>query len=47
MENKPVQNKFKIYEDQTQLQEFVAPEWIRIIKDFLENKNRIMEVKHR
>jgi hypothetical protein len=30
-ENKP-KNRMRVYEDQTQLQQFAEPEWMRILK---------------
>jgi len=43
-ENKP-KNKMKIYEDQTQLQQFVEPEWMKILKTLIEqNKMEKLEV---
>jgi len=38
--------KMRIYEDQTQLQQFIEPEWMKILKDFMK-KNRIIEIKQR
>jgi len=37
IENKS-KNKMKIYEDQTQIQQFVEPEWMKILKRLIENK---------
>ena len=44
-ENK-LKNKFKIYEDQTQLQQFVEPEWMKIIESLLEQKQQPMAKNH-
>ncbi len=45
-ENKP-KNKMRIYEDQTQIQQFVEPEWMTIIKSLMEKKENIIELKQR
>ena len=37
--------KFKIYEDQTQIHDFVEPEWMKILKVLIEqNKLKKLEV---
>ena len=45
-EIKPIENenksKMRIYEDQTQIQDFVEPEWMKIIKRLLEQKQQSM-----
>ena len=41
-ENKP-KNKMKIYEDQTQLQQFVEPEWMKILQRIIESNSKINE----
>jgi len=41
-ENKP-KNKFKIYEDQMQIQDFVEPQWMKIIKKLIENNPKLNE----
>jgi len=51
MENKPEnenknKTKMRIYEDQTQIQQFVEPEWMKILKEFMK-KNSIIEIKQR
>ena len=41
MENEPKNKiKMKIYEDQTQLQQFVEPEWMKIIRGIIEQKQQ-------
>ena len=42
--NKP---KMRIYEDQTQLSEFVEPEWMKILKSLLNKKEKLIELKQR
>jgi len=45
MENTENKNKvkMKIYEDQTQIQQFVEPEWMKILKEFIENNPKLNE----
>ena len=45
-ENKP-KNKMRIYEDQTELTRFVEPEWMKILRNLIEKRDNIMEVKQR
>ena len=35
--------KMRIYEDQTQLSEFVEPEWMKILKKLIENNPKLNE----
>jgi len=46
-ENKPNENKNKskmrIYEDQTRLQDFVEPEWMKILRELIESNSKINE----
>ena len=42
IENKS-KNKMKIYEDQTQIQQFVEPEWMKILKRLIENNPKLNE----
>ena len=43
-ENKP-KNKMKIYEDQTQLQQFVEPEWMKTLRAILEQRELAKTIK--
>ena len=45
MENTENKNKvkMKIYEDQTQIQQFVEPEWMKILKRLIENNPKLNE----
>lgn len=43
-ENKP-KNKIRIYEDQTQIQQFVEPEWMKILRVMLEQKQLSKTIK--
>lgn len=38
--NKP---KMRIYEDQTQIQDFVEPEWMKILRGLIESNSKINE----
>jgi len=48
--NKPNENKNKskmrIYKNQTQIQDFVEPEWMKIIESLLEQKQQPMAKNH-
>ena len=41
-ENKP-KNNMRIYEDQTQIQQFVEPEWMKILRKLMENNPKLNE----
>ena len=41
-ENKP-KNNMRIYEDQTQIQQFVEPEWMKILRGIMESNLKINE----
>ena len=43
-ENKP-KIKMRIYEDQTQIHDFVEPEWMKILKRILEQKELAKTIK--
>ena len=47
MENKINKNKpkMRIYEDQTQLQQFVEPEWMKILRRLIEDKSTNREIQ--
>jgi len=46
-ENKPEnKSKMRIYEDQTQIQDFVEPQWMKIIESLLEQKQQPMAKNH-
>ncbi|MEK6885685.1 MAG: hypothetical protein AABX17_01840 [Nanoarchaeota archaeon] len=41
-ENKP-KNNMRIYEDQTQIQQFVEPEWMKILRGIIESNSKMTE----
>ena len=43
-ENKP-KLKARIYEDQTQLQQFVEPEWMKILRGLIEQNQQAKTIK--
>jgi len=51
MENKPEnenknKTKMRIYEDQTQLQQFVEPEWMKILKKIMEKRQSVLSEQY-
>lgn len=40
-----LKNRMKIYEDQTQIQQFVEPEWMKILRVILEENKHIEKTK--
>ena len=51
MENKPEnenknKTKMRIYEDQTQLQQFIEPEWMKILRSILEKRQSALSEQY-